>query len=401
MDERTIQRIYDISDKLIREIDCSFHRFLATELDWSVRVLALSGPRGVGKTTLFLQFLKEHPDEARHALYVSLDNLWLNATEIYDLVEYHVKHGGTRLLIDEIHYLPDWQRLVKNLYDNFKELRIAYTGSSILRLAEGQGDLSRRQVAYGLPGLSFREFLNLEAGLEIPAVSLEALLKDHVDLAVEVTRRLKIIPAFERYLKMGYYPFYREDSEHFTQKLLQVINQVLDVDLPMTEDVTTETVRKIRRMLAILASSTPQTPNVTALCRNLEMDRKQGLRVIHALRRAGLLGLLAEDAEALKNLGSPNKIYCDNTNIMYALSGEPDKGTLREAYFNNQLSVRSELGYPKQGDFRVDRRFLFEVGGPGKSFGQIADLPDSYLAVDDLEVGRVARIPLWLFGFLY
>ena len=401
MDERTIQRIYDISDKLIREIDCSFHRFLATELDWSVRVLALSGPRGVGKTTLFLQFLKEHPDEARHALYVSLDNLWLNATEIYDLVEYHVKHGGTRLLIDEIHYLPDWQRLVKNLYDNFKELRIAYTGSSILRLAEGQGDLSRRQVAYGLPGLSFREFLNLEAGLEIPAVSLEALLKDHVDLAVEVTRRLKIIPAFERYLKMGYYPFYREDSEHFTQKLLQVINQVLDVDLPMTEDVTTETVRKIRRMLAILASSTPQTPNVTALCRNLEMDRKQGLRVIHALRRAGLLGLLAEDAEALKYLGSPNKIYCDNTNIMYALSGEPDKGTLREAYFNNQLSVRSELGYPKQGDFRVDRRFLFEVGGPGKSFGQIADLPDSYLAVDDLEVGRVARIPLWLFGFLY
>ena len=401
MDERTIQRIYDISDKLIREIDCSFHRFLAAELDWSVRVLALSGPRGVGKTTLFLQFLKEHPDEARHALYVSLDNLWLNATEIYDLVEYHVKHGGTRLLIDEIHYLPDWQRLVKNLYDNFKELRIAYTGSSILRLAEGQGDLSRRQVAYGLPGLSFREFLNLEAGLEIPAVSLEALLKDHVDLAVEVTRRLKIIPAFERYLKMGYYPFYREDPEHFTQKLLQVINQVLDVDLPMTEDVTTETVRKIRRMLAILASSTPQTPKVTALCRNLEMDRKQGLRVIHALRRAGLLGLLAEDAEALKYLGSPNKIYCDNTNIMYALSGEPDKGTLREAYFNNQLSVRSELGYPKQGDFRVDGRLLFEVGGPGKSFGQIADLPDSYLAVDDLEVGRGARIPLWLFGFLY
>lgn len=401
MDERIIQRIYDISDKLVREIDCSFHRFLSSELDWSVRVLALSGPRGVGKTTMFLQFLKEHPDEARHALYVSLDNLWLNATEIYDLVEYHVKHGGTRLLIDEIHYLPDWQRLVKNLHDTFKELRIAYTGSSILRLAEGQGDLSRRQVVYSLPGLSFREFLNLEAGLDIPIVNLETLLTDHVDIAVDVTRRLKVVPAFERYLKMGYYPFYREDPEHFSQKLLQVINQVLDVDLPKTEDVTTETVRKIRRMLAILAASTPQTPNVTALCRNLEMDRKQGLRVIYALRRAGLLGLLAEDAEALKYLGSPNKIFCDNTNIMYALSGEPDKGTLREAYFNNQLGVRSAIGYPKRGDFRVDGRFLFEVGGPGKSFGQIADLPDSYLAVDDLEVGRGARIPLWLFGFLY
>ncbi len=157
MDERTIQRIYDISDKLIRETDCSFHRFLSVELDWSVRVLALSGPRGVGKTTMFLQFLKEHPDEARHALYVSLDNLWLNATEIYDLVEYHVKHGGTRLLIDEIHYLPDWQRLVKNLYDNFKELRIAYTGSSILRLTEGQGDLSRRLQGGGCGGQGGRD----------------------------------------------------------------------------------------------------------------------------------------------------------------------------------------------------------------------------------------------------
>ena len=401
MENSVIQRIYDISDRLIREVDSRFHRFLAQSLDWNVRILALSGPRGVGKTTMFLQFLKEHPEEARNALYVSLDNLWLNATELYDLAEHHVKHGGTRLLIDEIHYLPDWQRLVKNLYDNFKELRIAYTGSSILRLAEGQGDLSRRQVAYSLPGMSFREFLNLEYALELPAVGIDELLKNHVDLAAQVTRRIKVIPSFEKYMKMGCYPFYREEPEHFSQKLLQVVNQVLDVDLPKTEDVTPETVRKIRRMLTILASSTPQTPNVTALCRNLEMDRKQGLRVLHALRRAGLLGLLAEDAEALKHLGSPNKIYCDNANLMYALVGNPDKGTSREAFFNSQFCVGHDLSYPKQGDFRVDGRFLFEVGGLGKGFEQIADLPESYLAVDDLEVGRGARIPLWLFGFLY
>lgn len=401
MENSVIQRIYDISDRLIREVDSRFHRFLAQSLDWNVRILALSGPRGVGKTTMFLQFLKEHPEEARNALYVSLDNLWLNATELYDLAEHHVKHGGTRLLIDEIHYLPDWQRLVKNLYDNFKELRIAYTGSSILRLAEGQGDLSRRQVAYSLPCMSFREFLNLEYALELPAVGIDELLKNHVDLAAQVTQRIKVIPSFEKYMKMGCYPFYREEPEHFSQKLLQVVNQVLDVDLPKTEDVTPETVRKIRRMLTILASSTPQTPNVTALCRNLEMDRKQGLRVLHALRRAGLLGLLAEDAEALKHLGSPNKIYCDNANLMYALVGNPDKGTSREAFFNSQFCVGHELSYPKQGDFRVDGRFLFEVGGLGKGFEQIADLPESYLAVDDLEVGRGARIPLWLFGFLY
>jgi len=401
MTDQTIERVYGISDKLVREVECGFHRYLAETLDWSVRILALSGPRGVGKTTMFLQFLKEHPDEAKMSLYVSLDNLWLNATELYDLVEYHVLHGGTRILIDEIHYLPDWQRLIKNLYDNFKELRIAYTGSSILRLAEGQGDLSRRQVAYQLSGMSFREYLNLEHSLVLRPCVLECLLANHVDIAAEVTRKIKVIPAFERYLKMGYYPFYREDPDHFTQKLLQVINQVLDVDLPKTEDVTPETIRKTRRMLTILAASTPQTPNVTALCRNLEMDRKQGLRVLHALRRAGLLGLLAEDAEALKHLGSPNKIYCDNPNLMYALAGDPDTGTVREAFFNNQLGVGHELCYPKQGDFRVDGRFLFEVGGSGKGFDQVADVADSYLAVDDTEVGRGARVPLWLFGFLY
>lgn len=401
MKEQTIERIYRISDKLVRDVECGFHRFLAEKLDWSVRILALSGPRGVGKTTMFLQFLKEHPDEAKQSLYVSLDNLWLNAAELYDLVEHHVLHGGTRVLIDEIHYLPDWQRLIKNLYDNFRELRIAYTGSSILRLAEGQGDLSRRQVVYQLPGMSFREYLNLEHSLALPSVDLKSLLASHVDVAAEITRKIKVVPAFERYVKMGYYPFYREESGHFTQKLLQVVNQVLDVDLPKTEDVTSETIRKTRRMLTILAASTPQTPNVTALCRNLEMDRKQGLRVLHALRRAGLLGLLAEDAESLKHLGSPNKIYCDNPNLMHALVGDPDKGTVREAFFNNQLNVGHELSYPKQGDFRVDGRFMFEVGGSGKGFDQIANLPDSYLAVDDTEVGRGARIPLWLLGFLY
>lgn len=401
MNNRAIQAVYDISDKLVRETDCSFHRYLTAELDWSVRLLALSGPRGVGKTTMFLQFLKENPSEAKTALYVSMDNLWLNALEIYDLVNYHVQHGGTRILIDEIHYLPDWQRLVKNLYDNFKELRIAYTGSSILRLAAGQGDLSRRQVAYALSGLSFREYLKLEGLLDVAPLTLNGLLQEHVAAAERISARLKVIPAFERYLKIGYYPFFREDPSHFTQRLLQVVNQVLDVDLTKTENVTPETVRKARRMLTILAASTPQTPNITALCRNLEMDRKLGVKVLYALRRAGLLGLLAEDAESLKHLGSPNKIFCDNPNLMYALSSEPDTDTIREAFFNNQVGLRNELSYPRKGDFLANGQDLFEVGGAGKGFDQIAGIPRSYLAVDETEVGRGNRIPLWLFGFLY
>lgn len=401
MDDATIEMIYNTSAERIRETDCAFHRFLYSQIDWSVRVIALSGPRGVGKTTMLLQYLKENPEEAKGGLYVSMDNLWVDAKEFYELVRYHVQHGGTSVFIDEIHYLTDWQRLVKNLYDNFKELRIAYTGSSILRLAAGKGDLSRRQIEYELPGMSFREYLNLEGIGDFKPIELADLLANHVQYAESITKGLKILPLFEQYLRFGYYPFYREDRVHFGQRLLQVVNQVLDVDLPKVEDVTPETVRKARRMLSILAASTPQTPNITELCRNLGMDRKQGLKVLHAMRRAGLLGLLAEDADALKHLGSPNKIYCDNSNLMYVLCGQPDKGTLRETFFNNQIQAVGQASYPKRGDFLVDGKFVFEVGGPRKSFEQIKDQANAYLAIDDTEIGRAARIPLWLFGFLY
>ena len=401
MTEEDIQLAYDVSMARIREVETHFHRYLYSNIDWNVRILALNGPRGVGKTTMFLQYLKEHSPEAEKSLYISLDTAWLEAREIFELAKYHVEHGGTRLFLDEVHYLKDWQRLVKNLYDNFKGLRIAYTGSSILRMAEGYGDLSRRQVAYTLAGLSFREYLQLEGVCDKNPVQLSELLKGHVALAERITEGLRILPHFEAYLRHGYYPFYREDALHFPDKLRQVVNQVLDVDLPKAEDVTPETVRKIRKMLTILAASTPQTPRLGALCRNLGMEWRQGVKVIYALRRAGLLGLLAEDADALKHLGAPSKIYCDNTNLMSVLTASPDKGTGREAFFNSQLSVCNQPTYPKDGDFLVDGKYLFEVGGAKKTFSQIRDIPNSFLAVDGTEVGRGNRVPLWLFGFLY
>ena len=401
MTDEDIQLAYDVSMARIREVETRFHRYLYSDIDWNVRILALNGPRGVGKTTMFLQYLKEHSPEAEKSLYISLDTAWLEAREIFELAKYHVEHGGTRLFLDEVHYLKDWQRLVKNLYDNFKGLRIAYTGSSILRMAEGYGDLSRRQVAYTLAGLSFREYLQLEGVCDENPVQLSELLKGHIALAERITEGLRILPHFEAYLKNGYYPFYREDALHFPDKLRQVVNQVLDVDLPKAEDVTPETVRKIRKMLTILAASTPQTPRLGTLCRDLGMEWRQGVKVIYALRRAGLLGLLAEDADALKHLGAPSKIYCDNTNLMSVLTASPDKGTGREAFFNNQLSVGNQPTYPKDGDFLVDGKYLFEVGGAKKTFSQIKDVPNSFLAVDGTEVGRGNRIPLWLFGFLY
>ena len=401
MTEENIQMIYDMSAERIRETDTSFHRYLFNKVDWDSRVVALDGPRGVGKTTMFLQHLHENPTESDSALYVSVDNVWLSAQELYELAQYHVRHGGQSIYIDEIHYLADWQNLIKSLYDNFRKLKIAYTGSSILRLAQGKADLSRRQVEYSLSGMSFREFLEFEGCGSFKAHELGDILKNHVSIAGVVTSKIKVVPKFEQYLDHGYYPFYREDPRHFHQKLLQVVNQVLDVDLPKVEDVTPETVRKTRRMLTILAESTPQTPNTSKLCRGLEMDRKQGLKVLHALRRAGLVGMLAEDANAIKHLCSPSKLFCDNTNLMYALTPVPDKGTLREVFFNSQLLVCNTTQFPSRGDSLVNGKHLFEIGGEKKSFEQIKDMPDSYLAVDGIEIGRGCRIPLWLFGFLY
>lgn len=401
MAEETIRRVFEASDEKVRETDCSFHRFLYNRIDWDVRTLALTGPKGVGKTTMFLQYLKEHPKIAESSLYISLDDIWVDQFALYDLVKYHVQHGGTRVFLDEIHYLKDWPRLVKSLYDSFRNLRIAYTGSSILQLKESAGDLSRRQVEYFLPGLSFREYLKLEGVGDFKPVDLKSLLSRHVGIAESVVKKIRVLPHFERYLRGGYYPFYREDKDHYWRKLVQVVNQVLERDLPLVEDVSMDTIRKSRRMLTILAESTPQTPNITRLSRDLGMDRKQGLKMLHRMARAGLLGLLAEDADALKYLGSPNKIFCENPNLMYALTARPDKGTLRESFFNNQVGTMNLLAYPKRGDFIAEGRWLFEVGGAGKTFEQIKDAPDSFLAVDETEVGRGARIPLWLFGFLY
>ena len=213
--------------------------------------------------------------------------------------------------------------------------------------------------------------MNLEGKGNFDSIGLEELLRDHVRLAERVVSKVRVLPLFRRYLSSGYYPFYREDAAHYGRKLVQVVNQVLERDLPMVEDITPNTIRKARRMLTILAASTPQTPNITELSRNLGMDRKQGIKILYLLQRAGLTGLLAEDAEALKHLGAPSKIFCDNGNLMQALVARPDTGTMREAFFNNQLSVAHVTTYPKRGDFLVDGKYLFEIGGAKKTFAQV------------------------------
>ena len=402
MEDRDIERIYSISREKIAEVDLGFKRFLYDRVDWNDRLLSIKGPRGVGKTTMLLQKIAESGAERDATLYVSLDNVWIEAKDIWELAEYHQAHGGTRLVLDEVHYLQNWQQLMKNLYDDFKELKVAYTGSSMLRLKARQGDLSRRLISYELPGLSFREFLKLEGVIDLEPIKLETILKDHIGIAMGIKKRKgKILPLFERYFKRGYYPFYREEASDYGQRIRAAVNQTLESDWPSVEEVTIPTIRRARKMMTILAALPPQTPVMKDLYAQLDTERQHGLKMLYSLEHGGLLKLLGSAVEKLSALASPEKIYCDNTNLMYAICADADIGTAREAFFINQVGQSHALGYPKKGDFKVDGRWLFEIGGKNKGFSQIKDQADSFVVNDGVEVGFGNKIPLWLFGFLY
>ena len=261
--------------------------------------------------------------------------------------------------------------------------------------------MSRRQTVYELQGLSFREYLAFEGIMSISPLSLKELVHQHLKQAMEITAKVKILPLFEKYLKTGYYPFYKDVGEDFFMRLQTVASLVIDSDLPAVEEVEYATVQKAKKMLMILAQHAPYTPNISQLCKELETTRDLGLKLLYALDRAALLKLLASEIKSYKQLSKPDKIYLNNTNLMYALTQQVDKGSLRETFFCNQLSAVSAVVMPKTGDFLVDGKYLFEVGGKGKTFVQIKDIPDSYLAFDDIEFGRKNEIPLWMFGLLY
>ncbi len=402
MEETSLSGLYRTSARLVGQTSVSFHRYLYKQINWASRLTAIKGARGVGKTTMMLQNIKEHfAEQPSRALYVSLDNLWFANHSLSEVVEYHYTHGGTHLFLDEVHKYPSWQTLMKNIYDEYPHLHVTFTGSSMLKIDNSQADLSRRMSDYTLHGLSFREFLSFEAGIDVPAVSLEELLSDHVRIAMQLTSQIKILPLFETYLEHGYYPFYKEEMDNFNERLKKVVYTVLNEDVPAIEEITYPTVQKLQRMLMILAERVPQTPKMNELYGILETTREQGLKMLGLLQRAALVQLLSSQAKEFRHLSKPDKIYVHNPNLMHALTEHPDKGTLRETFFINQLSSIADVSYPRKGDFLVDNNFLFEVGGKGKTFDQIKDVPNSFLAVDDTETGFGNRIPLWMFGLLY
>ena len=402
METSSFESIYATSQKLVAGVNTGFHRYLYDKIQWKNKLIGIKGARGVGKTTLVLQHIKENfADNPEKALYVSLDNMWFANHTLSDIVDYHYTQGGTHIFIDEIHRYPHWQRVIKNITDEYPDLNIVYTGSSMLRMDNAEADLSRRQIVYTLTGMSFREFLEFDTGLKQQALAMDDILKRHVSIAMDIYGKTKILQHFNRYLKFGYYPFYKSEIDSFAEKLLAVINVIINEDLPAVEDITFATRQKTRRMLMILAERVPQTPKMSDLYASLETNREQGLRMLSMLEKAALLQTLSTKTKNLKSIVKPDKIYLNNTNLMFALSQNADVGTMRETFFINQLSATAVVNYPPQGDFIVNDRYLFEVGGKSKTFDQIKDLPDSYLAIDNIETGHAHRIPLWMFGLMY
>jgi predicted AAA+ superfamily ATPase len=373
------------------------------QVHWEDRLSSIIGARGTGKTTLMLQYIKQKLDPNK-AFYVSLDDLYFANNRLVDLVYKLWQEGVTYLFIDEVHKYPydSWAQEIKNIYDSYPEIRTVFSGSSILKIYEGNADLSRRAVDYELFGLSFREFLAFEGIKKIAAVSLDDLLKSHVEIAAEITKGIKIMPLFRQYLQNGYFPYYKEGLHSYSRKLLNTINAVLETDLPAVEKIEYSSVQKLKRLLGIVAGLAPFTPNMSQLGNHVDILRTNLPKSLLLLEKARMLGLLRANGKNLSPLSKPAKIYLDNPNLAFALRNEnPNTGNLRETFFYNQLRTVCHVTDAKQGDFTVDGQFIFEVGGRNKKFTQIANIPDSYLAVDETEIGFGNHIPLWMFGLLY
>lgn len=401
METFELQQLLENYHRKIAKIDLRFKRYLYYKINWDARMIGIKGARGVGKTTLLLQHILENYDDIDQTLYASLDDLWFSSHSLMELIDWADRHGLKRLYLDEVHRYEHWSETLKNIYDNYPDMSIIYTSSSLLIMDNAKVDLSRRQTVYTLYGLSFREFLDFEGVIHLDAIALEELLQHHVGIAMKTLQGIKIAPLFEAYLEHGYYPFYQESGEDYPLRLRETVSVVIENDLPAVENVSFETLLKVRRLLMIISERVPFEPTMSELWKQLSTNNELGLKMLYALDKAQILNLLTNKVKNYKYLFKPDKIFLGNANLMHALCPRVDKGNERETFFLSQLQVGHSVKTPKKGDFLIDDKFLFEVGGRTKTFDQIADIPDSYLAVDDTDVGHGNRIPLWLFGLLY
>jgi uncharacterized protein len=396
-----INRLMELSEKAIGLVDCRYIRPQFSLLKQDERLIGLKGSRGVGKTTLLLQFAKNELAN-KNKLYISLDNPYFTNISFFEFVDGFVKNGGEYLLVDEVHHYNNWSLILKNIFDNFKDLCIIYTGSSLLHLNKGKGDLSRRSVLFTLPGLSLREYIFLNNNIHFQSFKLEEIIANHIEISKIIVSKLRPIQKYNEYLQTGYYPFFIENRQNYLFKLAETVNQILEADLPFVANISYSNINKLKQFLQLTSERAPFKPNFEKLSGQIGISKNTLKDYMFYLSEAMLIYLLKKDKKGDSVLAKPEKIYMQNPNLMFALVNEnSNTGNLRESFFINQLSVKHKINYSEKGDVLVDNKYLFEIGGKNKTYKQIAGIDNSFIAADDIEIGYKNTIPLWLFGFLY
>jgi predicted AAA+ superfamily ATPase len=402
METTDLEKLRQRSVRRIRDTDTSFKRYLHSRIDWTDRLIIIKGARGVGKTTLLLQHTKEQFYLSEKVLFTTLDDLWFTDHLLIELAEQFYALGGKYLFLDEVHKYPNWSQEVKNIYDNFPDLKLVLTSSSALHIYSGKGDLSRRGVIYKMQELSLREYIALRYKQILPSFTFSEIVENHVELSANLSAKIKPVKLLKEYYHTGNYPYFIENPDNYHHRLQNTVNIIIESDLPAVLNINYSSVQKLKKLLYVLSTSTPFKPNISKLSQRVGTARDTLLRYIQYLSEAHLIQLLHSGKQGLSYLAKPDKIYLHNSNLIATFGEQKAKiGTFRETFFLNQVGNTEQMYTHDRADFLVNDKYIFEIGGKNKGYKQIKGLDDAYIVSDDIEIGSRNRIPLWLFGFLY
>jgi len=395
-----LSKLLENSALYINLVQTPHKRYFYDEIDHTDKLIGIIGARGVGKTTYILNYLKNSSLSLSKKLYLSADNIDLANSSLVDIAKEFTSKGGELLAIDEIHKYKNFEIELKQIYDMLP-LKVLFSGSSAIELEHAKADLSRRAVIYRVNGLSFREFLEFKTNIKLNTYSLEEILEQHSDIAFEITNKVKPLEFWEEYLQYGYYPFYFENPKRYSIKLNETINTAIEVDIPSVFKIKYEYIINLKKLVKLICASEPFTLNIQELSSKIGIDRDTLYLYFEYLHRGKIFNVIRAKSKGDNIFSKPDKVYLNNPNLNYSYCNQATTGMIRETTFTTFLKINHDLSIPKKGDFLVDEKYLFEVGGKNKSFKQIKDIPNSFVVADDIEVGFGAKIPLWLFGFLY
>ena len=393
-----LAEIRDLQQLLLKKYNVKYKRYFFDKIDFG-QMTGIIGARGVGKTTFLLQYLKQSKLSISKKLYISADSVKIDS--LFELALQFHKEEGKLLIIDEIHKYQNFEQELKNIYDML-DLQVIFSGSSALKIDNAKADLSRRAVIYEVEGMSFREFIELKEGIELPSYSLEEILNNHVNIAYELLEKFNLTLLFREYLKYGYYPFYFDKKSHYLIKLNETINAVIEIDIPSVFAMEYQNIRNLKKLIRLVCESHPYTPNIKELLIKMEMgeDYRSLYRYLDYLHKAKILKVMRPSTRGDNIFTKPEKIYLNNTNLHYTYCNDAEIGTIREVFFMS-MNFENIVTIPTKGDFLINNKYLFEVGGKNKGFKQIKDIENSFVVADDIEIGSGSKVPLWLFGFLY